>query len=435
MQLTRQRGRPHYAWAILISAMVILAISNGVRFSFGVLIDPLVEAHGWSKGDISVAYTLQFLAGIPVVLAVGKLAERIGSQRIVIASVILFVIGMLLTATITKVWQFQLYFGVITGALGTAAFVTLLPVLLTRWFYRKVGLAVGLMWTSLSLGPMFISPLMRWAIEDIGWSMTFIIFGIIGGSLMLVSSFFMSDSPKLKKVAAYGQPNSKQESISGALKNTDRRGEPYSVNTEPSTAPLGFGQVAVMGSFWGLVAIHFLGCMGHSVPLAHVVSIATFAGVPGLAAAGILSILSATSLFSRFGASILADARGGKFTLSLVLLLQTLPILLLLGASELGRFYSFAFLFGIGFGGEMVGFPIFNRQYYGTRSPLNTIYSYQMAGAMLGMAAGGWLGGVLFDFSGSYTWSIVIAIMASFFGLIVALLLPSYHRQRSPVSH
>ena len=155
---------------------------------------------------------------------------------------------------------------------------------------------------------------------------------------------------------------------------------------------------------------------------------ATFAGIPSLPAAGVLSIALATAIISRFGISLVAEAKGGRFPLTLVVLLQSLPMLLLLGAGDLWSFYSFAFLFGLGYGGEMVGFPIFNRQYYGVNAPLNTIYSYQIAGAWLGMAAGGWLGGALFDLTGDYTWSILVAIGAGFLGVVAALMLPS-HRQ------
>jgi hypothetical protein len=100
-------------------------------------------------------------------------------------------------------------------------------------------------------------------------------------------------------------------------------------------------------------------------------------------------------------------------------------MLILLSATDLLSFYSFAFLFGLGYGGEMVGFPIFNRQYYGADAPLNTIYSYQMAGAMLGMAVGGWGAGALFDLTGAYTWGIMASMGGGFLGLSSALMLPS----------
>jgi cyanate permease len=408
-----QRNKPHYAWIILASVMAIYAIGTGVRQSFGVLIDPLVEQHGWSRSAISVTYALPFLISIPVLLVVGKVAERLGSRRIVIAGAGIFTIGMLLTSTVTQIWQFHLYWGGLIGGLATSVMRPLLPVLLTKWFYRKLGIVIGLMWTSMSWGPAIISPLMRWAISSIGWRDTFIIFGLIGGALMLLCSFFIMDDPKAKKLLPYG----------------GLPPEPQLVNPQQKVTTLTSHQVIITPSFLAMVAVHAFGCIGHSIPWAHMVSIATFVGVPAIAAAGMLSITAATSLISRFGMSLLAEARGGRFTLALALLFQTLPIVLLLYATELPLLYTFAFLFGLGYGGEMVGFPIFNRQYYGPDAPLSTIYSYQMVGASIGMAVGGWLGGALFDLTGDYTWSILAAVTASFLGIIAALTLPSHKRR------
>lgn len=391
--------------------MVVMAITAAFRFSFGVMIDSLVAEHGWSRGAVSFTYSLQFLVGIPAIIMAGYLAEKIGSRRIVIVGAVISMAGILLTATVTQLWQFQLYFGVIIGG-GSAAFITLLPVLLTRWFNKKMGLALGLFWTSLSLGPAIISPLMRWALETRGWSDTFVIFGLIFGTLMLVSTLLIRDYPQEKNMAPYGGPDI----------------ESLPPDTGSSVKPLRFHQLTGLTSFWTLIAVHGLGCLSHSILLAHVVSMATFVGVPGLAASGLLSIAMGISLVSRFGIPLVAGAKGAKFTLVLVLLLQTLPILILLSARELWSFYSFAVLFGLGFGGEMVGFPIFNRQYYGKDAPLNNIYSYQMAGANLGMALGGWLGGALFDLTGTYTWSILAAVGAGFLGVMAAWVLPSHRR-------
>ena len=202
--------------------------------------------------------------------------------------------------------------------------------------------------------------------------------------------------------------------------------KPQTKETGFSVVRLSLHQVTGKTSFWILIAVHALGCIGHSVLLAHMVSIARFAGISSIAAASILSIALAASIISRFGMSLFAETKGGRFTLVLAVLLQTVPTLLLLSARELWSFYSFAFLFGIGYGGEMVGYTIFNRQYYGINAPLDTIYSYQLVGAMLGMAAGGWIGGALFDLTGVYTWSILASILAGFLGVTLALVLPRH---------
>ena len=408
MWLLRWQRQLHYAWIVLAAVMVVSMVTAGVRISFGVLIDPLVEGYGWSRGGVSLAYTLQFLVGIPAVLVIGRLAERISPRRIVLAGGVVFTAGLLLIGTISQLWQFQLYFGVLVGGLGAAPFTVLLPVLLSRWFARRLGLAMGFMWVSLSIGPAILSPLIRGSIETAGWSQTFSILGLVGGGMILVAAFFLSDRPENKRLAPYGA-------------STD---EHAAANRATPLAGLDLRQVLRTRSFRALVGVHALGCIGHSVLLAHMVSMATFSGIASVTAAGVLSMVVATSVFSRFGMSLVAERKGARFTLAVAVLLQTVPTLLLLVTTELWSFYSFAFVFGLGYGGEMVGFPIFNRQYYGAGAPLNTIYSYQLAGAMLGMAVGGWLGGALFDWTGVYTWSLVSAVVAGFLGVAIALALP-----------
>ncbi|MDP6347561.1 MAG: MFS transporter [Dehalococcoidia bacterium] len=390
--------------------MAITGITTGVRLSFGVLVDPLVEAHGWSRGAISGGFTLQFLTAIPVVLVVGRISGRVTVRHIVMAGAVLFALGMILTATVDQAWQFQLYFGVLMGGVGTSAFLVVLPVLLTQWFHKKLGLVMGLMWSSLSWGPALFSPAMRWLIDTRGWEYTFILVGTAGGVAMLLSGLLLKDHPREMGLVPYG----------------GMPPEPRAENTGTPVATVTLRQVMATGSFWSLIAIHTFGCVQHAIPLAHMVSIATFAGIPGLAAAGMLTITAAASLLSRFGMSMIAEARGGRWTMVPTMLIQTLPILLLLGGGELWWFYSFAFFFGIGYGGEMVGFPIFNRQYYGARAPLNAIYSYQMAGALVGMSLGGWLGGALFDWTGAYTWAILVSFTAGIPALGAALLLPRH---------
>ncbi len=74
----------------------------------------------------------------------------------------------------------------------------------------------------------------------------------------------------------------------------------------------------------------------------------------------------------------------------------------------------------------MVGFPIINRHLFGAKAPLSSIYSFQMLGASTGMALGGWLGGILFDLSGAYNWSLLAAIVIGYLGLPLALALPRH---------
>ncbi len=412
-----RRPRFHYAWVVLAAVMGINAVSAGIRLSFGVFIDPLVKQFGWSHGDISLAYTLAFIAGIPMILAAGWLGDKISTRNMVMMASVVASLGLILTGTITQLWQFYLYFGVISGGIGTATFMALLPVTITHWFHRKQGIALGLMWSSLSWGPAILAPLMRWSLETVGWRQSFTVLGIVSGVVMLAGALLLRGRPEDSGLTPYG----------GQVPSTEQARK-SSADLQPA---LSFKQVSTKPSFWGLVGIHFLGCVGHSIPIAHMVSIGTFAGLHGIVAAGGLTVFSLTSLVSRFGMSLVSEAKGARFTLSWALLLQAAPSFLLFLAGNPWGYYAYGILFGLGYGGEMVGFPIFNRQLYGYNAPLNMLYSSQMVGAMLGMAAGGWIGGMLFDVSGNYTLTILVSILANFAGLGVALLLPG-HRRTAP---
>ena len=412
-------GTVHYAWILLAAVTTAAAVSSGLRLSFGVILDPLAQEFGWSRGAISLAYSISFLAAVPLTFLAGWTGETFGTRRMVMFGSLTVVLGMYLTSRATNLWQFYVFNGVLVGGLGTALFMTLLPVTVTRWFHARLGLAMGIMWTAQSWGPMILSPVLRWAIEAVGWRTSFAVLGFILGGIILAASFFIRNQPEDKGLAPYGMPVEKQ----GAATNT---------------APIGVGSLTLAQArrtpaFWSLIGLHFIGCVSHSIPLAHMVSMATAAGIPGVAAAGLLSALSLTSMGSRFGMSLLSEAKGSRVTLGLALLLQTTPLLILLWARDLWVFYLAALLFGIGFGGEMVGFPMFNRQLYGVAAPLTRIYSYQMVGALTGMALGGWLGGFLIDVTGGYVWPVLASVITGYAGLVAILWLPHHRTSTAPL--
>jgi MFS family permease len=406
----------HYAWVILISACVLSIVSRADSASFAVFIDPLVAKFGWKHGDISFAYALAFLAGLPAVMLMGWLGDRYGARALMIGASFLISAGTVLLGTITELWQFYVFYGLFVGSLGNAAFTVLLPVIVTRWFHRHMGLAVGIYWGALGAGPMIFAPLFRWLIETRGWERSFTILGVALGVILLAFSSLIRNSPRDKGMTAYGADSVSRE--------------------ETRTAAVAGGGVLrqVLGerSIWYLTGIHHLGCVGHAVILAHVVSMATFHGVSGVEAAGVLSTIAGVSVVSRFAFAIFTERLGGRAMLTIAMLGQSSSVLILFFATEAWAFYLFAVVFGLCYGGEMVGFPIINRQLFGDKAPLSSIYSLQMIGASTGMALGGWLGGVLFDMSGSYTWAIIASAGIGYLGVPLALALPRHRKVFAP---
>jgi predicted MFS family arabinose efflux permease len=265
----------------------------------------------------------------------------------------------------------------------------------------------------MGIGPMIFAPVFRWLIETRGWAQAFTLIAIIVGVVLLAFSLLVRSSPREMGLRPYGADHAPEEPRAPAA---------------PGITQVGMRAVLGNRPVWLLIAIHHIGCVGHSVILAHIVSMAIVKGVSGMEAAGVLSTIAGASAVSRFASAILAARFGGRVLLTAALIGQSAPIVILFFADAAWSFYAFALIFGLCYGGEMVGFPIINRQMFGAGAPLGTIYSLQMVGAGTGMALGGWLGGFLFDLSGAYTWSIAAAILTTCLGIPLALALPRHKR-------
>ncbi|OGA45206.1 MAG: hypothetical protein A3F74_08120 [Betaproteobacteria bacterium RIFCSPLOWO2_12_FULL_62_58] len=412
MTFTR-KSRFHYAWVILTAACVLSIVSRADSASFAVFIDPLVAKFGWKRGDISFAYALAFLAGMPAMVAMGWLGDHYGARKLMIGASFLISAGTVLLGTIKELWHFYLFYGLFVGSLGNAAFMVLLPVIVTRWFDRHMGVALGIYWAALGAGPVIFAPLFRWLIETRGWEGAFTVIGIVFGVVLLAFSALIRSSPHEKGLSAYGAEGSSRE---------------QRIPAASAAAPARLREVLTKRPVWLLTGVHHLGCAGHAIILAHVVSMATFRGVSGIEAAGVLSMIAGISVFSRFAFCVLTERLGGRAVLTMAVIGQSTSVLILLFANEAWMFYVFAVVFGICYGGEMVGFPIINRQLFGPTAPLSSIFSFEMLGASTGMALGGWLGGALFDVSGDYTWAILASAAIGYLGLPLALYLPRHRK-------
>ena len=409
-----RRPALHYAWIVLGAACILSIVSRADSASFAVLVDPLVEMFGWGRGDISLAYSLAFLCSMPAMLAFGWLGDRFSARTLMLGASVMISAGTVMLGMIQELWQLYVIYGVFVGALGNAAFAVMLPVIITRWFHKKMGLALGFYWAALGAGPAIFAPLFRWMIETRGWESAFMGIGIVFGVVLLAFSMLIRSSPAEVGLTAYGTGETDAAKHAAAPAVTLR-------------------QVLAGKPVWLLMGCHHLGCAGHAVVLAHGVSMATHHGIPGLQAAGVLSTIAAVSIFSRFTFSLLTERYGGRTILSLAVFGQSLSILMLLFAHEAWHFYAFAVIFGICYGGEMVGFPIINRHMFGPKAPLGSIFSFQMIGGSTGMALGGWLGGVLFDHSGNYTSAILVASAIGFLAVPLALWLPRHGKPALPV--
>ena len=117
---------------------------------------------------------------------------------------------------------------------------------------------------------------------------------------------------------------------------------------------------------------------------------------------------------------VLADSLGARGTMAVIYVLQGLQVLMLFWINNTWIFYLFAVVFGVGYGGEGSAFSIINRRYYGEGSPGRS-FGWKLSGAMLGLATGGWISGVLFGFYDHYLLTIALSVTTSLAGASVIM--------------
>ena len=333
------------------------------------------------------------------------------------AGTAMYVVGMAATAVVTQPWHLYVAFGGILGVSQAVFLVPLIPAAM-NWFHRRLGLGMGLIMAAWGAGPALAAPVVGLLIERFDWASAVFIITAVTGLVMAALIALFRDYPADKGLLPYGA-------------DSNVPAERPQRQTDPAHVKRFTGHMRRTKAYWNMSSIHFLGCVGHAVILVYLVPLAMREGISLVTAAGLLTVLSAVSTVTRMTTPMLCERYGARQVMALMFVGQALPVLMLFWTSDVWSFYLFAVIFGIGYGGEAGAFPILNRQYYG-HAPVGSAYGVQMMGAGLGMALGGWIGGPIFDITGSYDIALWLSVGASMAGAVSALMLESTRKLLIP---
>jgi MFS family permease len=405
--------RLHYAWVTVAVASLICMITSPVRFAISMLVPYLQspQGFGWSYFEISIAFGLQWLATALISPLVGWLGDRFGVRRTMFLGAGVFIVGMVLTGSMTRLWQFYLSFGILLAIPMTICQVSLVAGVAV-WFRTHMGVAMGIMQAVQGLGTVVAIPLVSVLFAHFGLAWTFWGPGLVGGVLLLLLIRLFHNEPAQIGLRPLGaSPDEPVQRL-------------HEGPVAQIRARVFLRQAQRTGAFWNLIGIHFWGCVGHNSLLLFLPTIAMAHGLAPALAAGVYAALNASSLLTRFAVPVVADRIGSKKVMACCFSMQTFPILLLFFAQDAWTFFLFAILFGIGVGGEVPIFPVINRQYYG-HAPMGSLYGWQNIGNGVGMALGPVLGGLIWTQTGDYTGVLVLSFGASLTGVLSVFILPS----------
>ncbi|MEP7327851.1 MAG: MFS transporter [Betaproteobacteria bacterium] len=368
--------------AVLVAGGIILTLAMGIRSGFGLFLQPISSDLGWGRETFALAIAIQNLVWGATQPFAGMVADRYGTARVVIGGAILYILGLVLMANATAPWVFVLTAGVLIGTgLSGVTFSVISGVLGRRFPPEKRSMALGISAAAGSFGQFAVLPLTQWLLNNVGWHGALLALAAVALPIVVLAAALV----ERRETHAHAFKQSAAQAIHEAVRHKG-----YVLLT------LGF---FVCGFQVVFVAVHLPAYLADKGLAPHV-------AVTALALVGLFNIIGT------YAAGWLGGRMTKKYLLSFIYFGRAVVIALFFWM-PLSAFSVYAFACTLGLlwlstvplTNGMVA-QIFGVRYLAMLSGL-TFFSHQ-----IGSFLGAWLGGKLYDVTGSYdiVWYLSIAL-------------------------
>ncbi|MGE5492303.1 MAG: MFS transporter [Actinomycetota bacterium] len=366
---------------ILVCGSIILTLAMGVRHTAGLFLQPMTLAHGWSRETFSFAIALQNLVwGLASPFA-GAIADRHGAGRTIAAAAALYIIGLVLMANAGSAVALDLSGGLLVGlGLSGTTFAVILGVIGRHTTPQKRSLALGVASAGGSFGQFAVLPIGQALIGAFGWQVALMLLAC-GVGLIVPLAWTLADGHRPS--AGAGQ------SVAEALREAS-------------------GERSFHYLFWG----YFVCGFQTAFIMLHLPS---FLVDSGFSANVGMTAVALIGLFNIFG-SFLFGWGGGRCSkknlLALIYGLRGIAIVVFLAVPlSTASAWVFAAAMGLLWLGTV---PLTNglvAQIFGLRY-MSMLTGVVFLGHQLGSFLGAWLGGRIYDETGSYlvAWAVAVGL-------------------------
>jgi len=404
-------GRLYYGWWIVVAAFLNLFFVVGIIFyGFPVFYPYFVESLGFTRAEVTQGFFLGFLfAGLPFGILAGTLIDRIGARLVILVGVGLVGIPLLLMGWMNRFWQFEIL--CIVEVLG---YVLAGPipnqVLISRWFSRRRGRAMGYAYLGLGLGGVVAPLLINYLAHSLGWRHALQLLGaVILFVLFPVAVWVTRSSPE-----ELGDDCERAVKSELALKN-------ISVENSPSVR---VAEAVRSSSFWLILGGSTLAIGTIGAVIQHFILFMKDAGHSATTAARFSTILLASSLGGRVIVGYLADRFRRTHIMTFFYFLIGASVFLLVGSPSPVALWSFAVIFGFSMGADYMLIPLVTADCFGTVA-LGKLLALIIMGYSIGQWAAPWIVGRIFDARHSYDLAWEIIAIAGILGAAAIYAVPS----------
>ena len=405
-----------FGWYILCACFFILFFQSGARYAFSVMFKPMLADLGWNRTLLSSAFFMNMTFFALTMSIGGRLYDRYGPKWVILVSTLFMSAGYVGIAFIDSLWEFYICYGLLAAIGFGGASIPLVAALMSNWFEKRRGLAISLAISGNCIGQFLLVPVFTAIVMNYGWRISYALIGFI---MLIVNTV-------LCFTVIRGNPYDLGLKPYGNVKQVSPR--PDILREIPGSRPqdLGLKEALRTYSFWLFLIVMFICGSGDFLVAVHLVAFLTDIGVPFKTAGNMLALLGLLSLGGILAAGPAADRIGSRWPIALTFVLRFMLYLLILEYPNKFNFYIFALLFGFTF---LITAPL-------TATLMGKLYGLSHVGLLSGFAttvhhlAGGfwaYMGGMVFDRTGSYRVIFVISAAMCLIAIGCALLIKEKH--------
>jgi MFS family permease len=371
-------------WQLLLCGAAIVTLSMGVRHGFGLWLQPITQTQGWGRESFSLALAVQNLSWGVFGIFAGMLADRFGAFRVLVGGAVLYALGLAGMALSPTPMVFLLTTGVLIGAAqaGTT-YAVIYGVIGRNISAERRSWAMGVAAAAGSFGQFLMVPVEGWLIASLGWQSALL---ALAASVLLIAPLAWG----LREPAALTPGGAKREqTIWQALREAFKY---------PSF------QLLMAGYFVCGFQVVFIGV--------HMPSYLKDHGLSPQVASYALALIGLFNVFGTYAAGALGQKLAKKKILAGIYLLRSVAItVFLLAPLTPASVYVFASVMGVLWLSTVPPTNAVVAQIFGVQH-FSMLGGFVFFSHQIGSFMGVWLGGVLYDRTGSYdiVWQIAIAL-------------------------
>ncbi len=375
---------------VLICGALIVTLSMGIRHGFGLWLQPVTQAQGWTRETFALAMAIQNLTwGVAGIFA-GMLADRFGAFKVLIGGALLYALGLVGMALAPTPLMFALTCGVLIGmAQAGTTYAVIYGVIGRNVSLEKRSWAMGVAAAAGSFGQFLMVPVEGWLISSLGWQQALMALGM--AALLVIPLAWGLHEPGF----AGGTPPKREQTIVQALR------EAFAY---PSF------QLLMAGYFVCGFQVVFIGV--------HMPSYLKDHGLSPQVASYSLALIGLFNVFGTYIAGSLGQRLPKKNILAFIYFARSIAItLFLLAPLTPASVYVFSAVMGLLWLSTVPPTNAIVAQVFGV-AHLSMLGGFVFFSHQVGSFMGVWLGGYLYDRTGSYNivWYIAIGL-----GVLAAL--------------